>query len=182
MAVEGGHTLADARYTGFAPGQIRDVSNLAAPPAGASQDWMSKVLRTTRKDFLIEDEAKWKQNNRTRTGRPRKTITPQGRLEARQRLHGTTLFDFFYRLRIRSNYDDAADFLYGVLTAEEARTYFWNLVILTDAGQLFLENILRKQIGAEHFDAMVAEFLADQNRRRYSMLRSRLRAMQQVNP
>ena len=90
--------------------------------------------------------------------------------------------DFLYRLRVRSNYDDAADFVFGVLTPDDARQYFWNLLIVTDMGQLLLESVLRQQIGKARFDALAGDFLVDPTRNRYSLLGKRLRAMQQTHP
>ncbi len=124
----------------------------------------------------------WKKQNKTQSGRPRQRITAQGRASVRQNLHATTLFDFLYRLRLRSNYDDAADFLYGVLTSADAKQYFWSLLITTDMSQLLLESIIREQVGAANFDPIANDFLADTTRSRYSLLRRRLAAMQHVNP
>ena len=181
-SVSGGQWLLDTTHHDFSGAQIHDVNNIAAPPADADEDWLSKVLRTTRRDFLEDAEIRWKKQNKTQSGRPRQRITAQGRASVRQNLHATTLFDFLYRLRLRSNYDDAADFLYGVLTSADAKQYFWSLLITTDMGQLLLESIIRKQVGAANFDPIANDFLADTTRSRYSLLRRRLAAMQHVNP
>jgi hypothetical protein len=140
------------------------------------------VLRTTRGDFLDDAETLWKKQNKTRSGLPRQRITAKGRASVRQNLHATTLLDFLYRLRLRSNYDEAADFLYGVLTPADAKQYFWSLLITTDMSQLLLESIIRKQVGPANFDPIANDFLADKTRSRYSLLRQRLAAMQHVNP
>ena len=85
-------------------------------------------------------------------------------------------------MRLRSNYDDAADFVFGVPTPDAAREYFWNLLLVTDMGQLLLENVLRRQIGEARFDILAGEFLADPTRSRYSLLGKRLDAMQRSRP
>lgn len=108
----GGYLLSDANHIGFRSKKIRDVSSLSTPTRNvAEDDWVSKTLRTTRRFFLEQREERWKRENRTRAGVPYRRIPPAARQRIRQQLYGTTLFDFLYRLRIRSNYRDVDDFV-----------------------------------------------------------------------
>jgi hypothetical protein len=178
----GGPTLAEAEHLGFAEAVLRDVSALTRPPGEYTTDeWIAKLLRTTRGHFLKERESKWKAENRTRSGRPYARIPPDERRRIREQLHSTTLFDFLYRLRIRANYGDVDDFVVGQLSDDDAQTYFRSLLDVTRKTMQTVEAMIRRSMRTGEFDQMAVAFLRRAGGRQHSRLPSRLDAYQHAD-
>lgn len=117
------------------------------------------ALRTTR-GFFLDDEKRvraWKRRNLTKAKKPRRNVTTAGRAELDARLHPTTLFDFLYRLRLRSNYRDADTIVVG--SGSEAESFNDCLLAITDATLLMLECHIRQHLGRVAYRALVDEFL-----------------------
>jgi hypothetical protein len=183
FACSGGHTLGDAVHTGFPSGRIYDVNALTTPPGTYSyDDWSSKILRTTRKFFLEQAEQKWKAGHRTKRGAHYKRIPSAERQRIASRVHPTTVFDFVYRLRIRSNYRDVDDFVSGQLSDSDAQAYFQSLLFFTRATMQVLETLIRVRMKSGEFDQFAAEFLRPSRRATYSFLKNRLEAIQSTLP
>ena len=178
-ACAGGYLLTDAQHIGFQSVQISDVSALSTPgrhPVG--DDWASKALRTTRKFFLSQREDDWKSENRTRSGHPYRRIPPNRRQLIRRQLHPTTLFDFLYRLRIRSNYRDVDDFVSGQLRDADARRYFEGLLDFTQSTMLLVEAIIREALPHGQYEGHAQRFLSSSQAAKYSGLSRRLIALE----
>jgi hypothetical protein len=117
------------------------------------------ALRTTRGLFL-DDENRvraWKKRNLTKAKKPRRNITQAGRDELDARLHPTTLFDFLYRLRLRSNYRDADTIVVG--SGSEAENFNDCLLTITDATLLMIECHVRQHLGRVAYRKIVDDFL-----------------------
>lgn len=178
-ACSGGYLLRDAAHIGFQSQQISDVKHLSTPGSiSASDDWVAKALRTTRKFFLEQREENWKSQNRTKSGHRYQRIPPGERQRIRSQLHATTLFDFLYRLRIRSNYRDVDDFVSGQLDDADALNYFQSLLSFTQRTMLLLESIIRVTMPAGRYDGHARQFLRSSQRSKYSALSRRLIALQ----
>lgn len=170
----GGHLLSDANHVGFPSQEIRDRNSLSTPRSDvADDDWVAKTLRTTRRFFLEQRVERWKRENRTRAGAPYRRIPPAARQRIRQQLYGTTLFDFLYRLRIRSNYRDVDDFVSGQLSNADAKRYLMSLVSFTRATMFLLESIIQEKMPAGAYDGFAREFLSVPERATHSDLSAR---------
>lgn len=181
-ACRGGFLLRDAEHLAFRETSMGDVNALSTPtPRDASGNWISKILRTTRHFFLEQQEAKWKKDNRTTAGNPYRRIPPAQRHRIRDSLYPTTLFDFLYRLRIRSNYRDVDDFVSGVLTASDAEVYFQALVGFTRTTLLLLEGLVRTAMREGEFDQLANQFLQESQRAQLSLLSDRISVLQNVH-
>jgi len=69
----------------------------------------------------------------------------------------TTIFDFFYRLRLRSNYEDADAFILGTMTQGVAEDFNRALCDLTSCTLFLLELHIAARIGAS-MASFIGEF------------------------
>lgn len=144
-------------------------------------DLVALALRTTREDTLKEkikqerrrgqtDHRKqWQDEEKQRLARgfrPRKEPKfPLPQLPAADksridnRLRPTTLIDYLYRLRMRSNYEDATMFTEGPDTAHESRAVHRNLCTVTSTTLLVHELYIGRLIGSRRLGGLVDEWL-----------------------
>jgi hypothetical protein len=118
--------------------------------------WMA--LRMTRRwkiDSLRED---WLRNNRTKTGKQRTRLPNAERAQLIARLRPTTLMDFLYELRRRTNYEGVDE--YGS-DAEDANVerFHRGLLHITDMGLLHYEALLVQYVGLTSFESEVDDWL-----------------------
>lgn len=101
---------------------ISRISPLSAP--GPTRFWNSygMLLRTTREKQCAQRADAWKRQKENYTrGKPRKKLSKDCKRQIYEQVHATTFFDVLYRLRIRSNYQDADSYLLGTLSDYDAR-------------------------------------------------------------
>lgn len=139
-----------AAYDGF-PAAPHEVSNLLSD--ADPLDRCAMMLRTTR-DREVKRRVEQVKRHR------KKKKAPNGEY-ARQdaRLRATTVFDFAWRARTRSNYGDPAMFYVGTLTPERSRDYASAIRSVTGATMFVFEAMIAqkaKQVleeTATHFTA-----------------------------
>ena len=111
-----------------------------------------KMLETTRKRRLRDRYRAWcKQNNRKITRKPEKR-----RIAAN--LPPTTLFDFFWRLRVRSNYQDVDTFLMSSVGEAWHRDFYESISAVTEATCLLFESLVIRCIGPEIYERAIEDF------------------------
>ena len=93
-----------------------------------------------------------------KTEKKRKRIRRPEREAVAQKLAPTTMMDALYRLRIRSNYEDADLYLTGGADEEEVQAYFDAAVRILKSGMLNLELLIARHIGAKNFTQIVESF------------------------
>ena len=91
-----------------------------------------------------------------------------------------TLFDFLYRLRIRSNYRDVDDFVSGQLEDADALMYFQSLLSFTQSTMLLLESIIQSMLPLRIYDSHAEMFLRSVGPSKYSGLADRLEALRAI--
>lgn len=148
-----------ATYLGFATTPTR-ISNLAA--SADRHDRTAMMLRTTRDRELerlvdiVKKKARLRRAPSGERGRQDRSLLP------------TTVFDFTWRMRTRSNYGDPAMFYVGTLTPERAREYAEAIRAFTSATMFLFEALTSqkaKQLvvdAAIHFTARDRAKIADQ--------------------
>lgn len=87
-------------------------------------------------------------------------LTPQEKLLVRQGLRPITLMDYLYRLRIRSNYEDAQMFIEGPGDISESRAVHRNIRLLISSTMLVYELHVGQLIGRRALRNMVDSWLA----------------------
>ena len=89
-------------------------------------------MLTTRRWMLKELFDKNRSKNRQRN-RTRRNLNRDQKERISQALHGTSLIDLLYRMRVRSNYDDPEMFIYGQTDNATASAHYKNLLRLVDS-------------------------------------------------
>lgn len=145
-------------------------------------DLVAMALRTTRQELAtasIREERQrrqssnrrqWKQDEKQRIAsrrRPRKEprftlpqLPPADKREIESRLRPTTLIDYLYRLRLRSNYEDATMFTDGPERATDSWMVYQNLCRITSTTLLAHELHVGKVIGQDRLKSLADEWLA----------------------
>jgi len=113
-------------------------------------------LRTTY-DRMIENKCqRWKDNNPI-NGRRRKRLPPGQRKKIANGSRPSSIFDYFYRLRIRSNYKDADIFLLGSLSHEN-EYYFNAICYITDKTLFLIEYYIARYIGKKQMKQIIDRY------------------------
>jgi hypothetical protein len=117
-------------------------------------DSIGMLLRTTRDRQIERVTDVWKRENK------RQRIAASTKRMLAMKLPPTSLFDAMYRLRIRSNYEDADAFLTALPSDGEAITFSKAMRRVCWFTMLLLETLTAKYIGRAAFGQCVSSFEA----------------------
>jgi hypothetical protein len=129
------------------------------------------LLRTTRKrgvDQRVQEVKQQLKLNRAPNGE---------RKRQDQKLPATTIFDFAWRMRARSNYGDPAMFYVGSLGFERARTYAAAVRTWTNATMFLFESLIAQRAKALLEDTAVHFISRDQSQLAETLIVPRLQAL-----
>lgn len=132
-------------WVGF-PTEPQRVHSLSRPDPDTSGDRLAMFLRTTREHELerrYDDE----RHKNVSHGRSRRNITKSNKRSIADRLAPTTIFDTFWRLRKKADYEDAEVFVLGAMGDADARRFAESLHIVTDATVAALEVAVAAYVG-----------------------------------
>jgi hypothetical protein len=157
-----------ALYAGFntPPGKCSNLAVTADRDARAAM-----LLRTTRKrgvDQRVQEVKQQLKLNRAPNGE---------RKRQDQKLPATTIFDFAWRMRARSNYGDPAMFYVGSLGFERARTYAAAVRTWTNATMFLFESLIAQRAKALLEDTAVHFISRDQSQLAETLIVPRLQAL-----
>ncbi len=141
----------------FKISDVRAISNLATPTTENSGRLIAKALLTTRERFL-EERYKDARKRHVKNKKRRRHLKAGEKIKIAGNLHPTSVFDFFYRIRVRSNYDDPEMYIYGQGDSATAQDQYKNLVDVTYTLIILLESIIEKKIGAKIFRKLKEDF------------------------
>ena len=116
------------------------------------------LLRTTRQRQFEKKLKESGKQFRTKRGKPRKRFSPIHKAQVLGGLRPTTVFDFLYRLRVRSNYEDADAFILGTMSQTDAEEFNRGLCALTSTTLFLLELHITARIGGRYFSQFMDEF------------------------
>ena len=139
------------------PAEVAAQSNLANPNKSNEAHFIGKNLESTRKRTIDElfDKARHEQ---VKKGRKRRNLSKANKQSVCQRLHGTSVCDFIYRMRVRSNYDDPDMYLFASGDLTSAVTHYQNLLYLTEVIISGLEVLIEKKIGQQAMNKLKGTF------------------------
>lgn len=140
------------------PREVITYNSLSNPRYSDNLDCaLGKCLSTTRNKFLEEqfDKARRKGIDKKRK---RRNLSTQEKNDISTKLHSTSLIDFLYRMRVRSNYDDPDMYLYAHSQVDDAVRHYNDLVFLTEAIFSALATILQKKLGKASFESIESQF------------------------
>ena len=105
--------LKNIRFIGFetevTDEKVKEITALSMPPDDELELCFAKFLKTTReKQFQNRKE---KCGLKNKSGKNLKRFTVKDKTTIEKKLHKTTLFDCLYRLRIKSNYEEAETYI-----------------------------------------------------------------------
>jgi hypothetical protein len=145
---------------------VGKISTLSNVRQADFWDWYGMALRTTRerqlKNKLAEKAVQLKY--RTPKGTARRSFTAEMKEEVCTTMPPTTVFDFLYRLRIRSNYEDADAFVLGSLNDEDAVQFHAALCKVTACTMFGFERLVAHKLGKTLMHGIADSFArADKN-------------------
>lgn len=140
--------------TNVTPDGVRQLSNLSRPGTQAKAEAMvAKCLKAARAETL---EKRFEQHKRRATPK-RKRLWSHEKQGVVAKLHATTCMDFVYRMRIRSNYDDADLYLFGQ-QPDEALAYCRDVIWFARALCEQLSNVIQHRVGPASYALLQQEF------------------------
>lgn len=132
---------------------------------------MGTWLRSTREARLFAREEQWKCKEK------KQRIAPAERTKIAQSVAPTSIFDCFWRMRIKSNYGTIDPYLVNHVSDSDHEVYNRALCTATRATVALLELFIIRKIGKPQFAKISTEFLAqDGHNLSAKMLRARLGA------
>lgn len=153
--------ISRAAYRNLPDGiRVSNVSSISIPSLATFWNRYAMLLRTTRERQLEArlEEKTTQMKYATKGGKPRKRFSVAQKNQICSELPSTTIFDFFYRLRIRSNYEDANAFLFGNLNDREAKMFHDAVSITTTCTLFCLERLITHRLGRDKMLELVQEF------------------------
>jgi hypothetical protein len=132
-----------------------NLRNPLASPSGTNPwQFYGLLLRTTRSRQVKKSISDWKRANQ------RKRIYRHERAQLIATLRPTTMFDFLYRLRTRSNYQDIDSFAFSDVTTADAVDLQQGICHVVYTTLFIFETMIAKIGGKRWFDELVNEFYA----------------------
>lgn len=159
-----------------------DISTVARPKT-ITECWslVAKALKTTRgraypealkhkrqekKRAKLENWRKEESQRLRQHGRPRKEpryplphLTLAEKLQAQNELRPYTMMDFFWRLRLKTNYEDSRMFIEGPVHPSHSREVHDDLINLASASLFLNEMFILKIVGKTNMEKMVDGWL-----------------------
>ncbi|MCH8052338.1 MAG: hypothetical protein IIC86_10020 [Chloroflexi bacterium] len=137
----------------------RTISNFEAP-SDVESSWslVAKCLGTTREDIIDDAITEWKKHNKNKKGQPRKALYRHEKADIAEKEAPTTLFDFLYRMRIRSNYRDTDAFALGASSPAQAGQFYDLVTKVTSATLRFVETLVVGRVGVKEFERVLLAY------------------------
>jgi hypothetical protein len=138
-------------------GDVEQVHVLSRPDPGTTSDRLALFLRTTREKEL-ERRFRDERQKKVRPGTTRRNLNRAMKEQLAGNLPPTTVFDLFWRLRTKANYDDADAFVLGAAGATDARAFGDSIAIVTDASVGALEGLIVAYVGPDLYGHMAESY------------------------
>lgn len=129
------------------------VELLANPDLETFSPRYSKMLEKAREDRLNRTFEGW------RKAQKRKNIKADEKRALAAKLPPTTVFEYFLKLRVRSNYQDVRSYVMSAVSAEWHKEFHASLVRATATTCLLLESLIMQHAGPSVVDQACNEFL-----------------------
>jgi hypothetical protein len=123
---------------------------LRAPDPSTTSDRLGLFLRTTREKEL-ERRFNDERHKRIQPGATRRNLSRATKEHLARNLQPTTIFDLFWRLRTKANYDDADAFVLGAAGMADARAFGDSIAIVTDATVGAPEGLMLAHVGPDPY-------------------------------
>jgi hypothetical protein len=136
--------------------KVKEITALSMPLDEELELCFAKFLKTTReKQFQDKKE---KSGLKNKSGKELKRFSVKDKTEVEKKMHKTTLFDCLYRLRIKSNYEEAETYILSEMSEEDANGLYESLKSILNISLFSFEYIIINYIGKEEFMKIYEEF------------------------
>ena len=129
------------------------VEPLSRPSLEAFWPRFGMLLHTTRDRRLKRIVDEWKRQ------RNRKRLNRSDKERIVEKLPATTLFDFFWRLRVRANYRDVKAFLMSSVEDFWHEEFYNSVLAITECSCTLLQSLVARYAGKSEVIAMMGEFV-----------------------
>lgn len=141
----------------FGEKEVRELIALSSPSKKNYELFVSKFLKTTREhNFILKKKRATK--IKTKSGDIPKRFFKAQKEQIEKEMTKTTIFDCLYRLRIKSNYEEAETYILSKMSDDEAQEFYNSLKIITSHSLFVIEYLIIKYIGIEKFRQILSEF------------------------
>jgi len=147
--------MENPKYGGFKE-KIEYVNPLCIPNSTNLEHSYAMFLRTTRK--IKFEKRKSEIKLKTKRDKIKKRFTKQDKKKIEAGLHATTFFDCFYRLRTKSNYEEAETYVLSDLVKIDLDNFYYSLKKILTSTLFILESIIAKYLGLDEFNKMIDDF------------------------
>jgi hypothetical protein len=121
------------------------------------EDYVWAALRMTRRWKVEAAREEWLRRNKSKDGKPRKQLPGPARTQLIIDLRATTMMDFLYELRRRTNYEGVDE--YGSDAEDYAVERFHRgLLHVADMGMLHYETMLAQYVGVRAYETEVRDW------------------------
>lgn len=154
---EGGPEQADFSFRNLETSatSVKAQRNIANPVEDTIDDFIGKSLSTTRERNLGE-RVKIQQGKEVRPGRTRRNLRREDKVKICNKEIGTSLFDFIYRMRLRSNYHDPMMYL-SANDKSSALSHYKDLLRLTEVLIEGINTLIEFYLGKKELDKIKSE-------------------------
>lgn len=125
-------------------------NNLETPTQANARELIGKSLSTTRRDRIKEKFSEQRKNRR------KKKLSLADRCEICEDISATSICDFLYRMRVRSNYESPDMYIYTY--PEEASRHYKDLSYLTEVIIAGLKVIIEGKLGIDRVSQLQSSF------------------------
>ena len=132
---------------------VSQISNLTNAAQVHPIDSLAKFLKTTRKSALEKLFTEWKEKEK------KNRMDPTRKQEIIQNLPPTSLFQCFYRMRIRANYTDADSFLMSIVKTSDSKRFYECQTNILWHVLLNIELLIARYMGKSAFKKIMDDFL-----------------------
>jgi hypothetical protein len=152
-----GPSKADFKFQNLntTPEKVAQQSNLSNPKYSNNDAAIGKCLSSTRIKSL-EDKYKIARKQNVNPKHKSRHLKREEKQFICGKVHNTSVVDFLYRMRIRSNYEEPDIYLFDT-DVDEAKTHYERLLFLTSSIIYLLEKIIKRKIGRENFKKLRRE-------------------------
>lgn len=153
----------DVAKCAVTPSTVMPVSFNAMERHHDPEDYVFAALRMTRRWKIAHAREDWLRANKLPSRAPRKRLPAADRANLINRLRATTIMDFIYELRVRTNYEGNEE--YGS-EADDATVQMFHSGLLhaADVGLLHYETSIACNIGLAAYETMVDDWITTTTR------------------
>lgn len=156
---EGGPKLSDFSFRNLDTSAVavKAQINIANPSQDKIDDYIGKSLSTTRKKNL-DTRFQEQRGKEVRSGCTRRNLSEKEKTRICNKEMSTSICDFIYRMRIRSNYHDPTMYLSATSDETHAISHYKDLLLLTKVIIGGIKTIIEVKIGRREIDRIEQKF------------------------